>query len=77
MQVKETAKCYTAVWNQYQTGSFIAWAKVYYTKADWDKLANHYGWSGKKPNDLVTHMGCESTLFEVLHTELSVYRVVR
>ena len=77
MKVNETAKCYTAVWNQFQTGSFTGWAKVYYTKSDWDKVAKHYGWPGQKPNELVEHMGCKTTLFEVLHQQLNVYRVVR
>ena len=50
-------------------------ADVYYSRADFDKAAKHYGWSNVTPMEKVDYMGDEMTAFEVLHSVLHPVRV--
>jgi hypothetical protein len=50
-------------------------ADVYYSRADFDKAAKHYGWGNVAPTDKVQHMGDTVTAFEVLHGALQPVRV--
>lgn len=80
MNIYATPQYIVAIYNDYQvwhgnsgTGGP---AKVYYSKADFQRVARHYGWGEVLPTDMVSHCGDTVQVFEILVPELRAARIV-